>query len=273
MTTQTTKETNNNTVRIMIGSVAARRSVLAGMARQSLRKNLAASMSAVPTTATAATNYPTTNSMAYSSSQSLSASSAAIKSTTIRSQSTAAAAATNDELPSPSSSSSQQEESQSKPFVPTPERKYEYFTNVEMTPEGVAIVRFDCPKKVNSISFALSEEAKVMWRDEIENNPDVKAVVFSSAKPDMFIAGADIFDIKKIENKQDLVGLIEDGMNMFQNMRAKKVPLVCAIDGPALGGGLEWAMWCDYRVASDSPKTKLGLPEVKLVRTFFFRRK
>lgn len=126
------------------------------------------------------------------------------------------------------------------------------------------MIRFDCPKKVNSISFALSEEAKQLWANEIEHNSGVKAVVFSSAKPDMFIAGADIFDIKQVENKEDLVDLIEEGMNFFKHMRTKKVPLVAAIDGPALGGGLEWAMWCDYRVCSNSSKTKLGLPEVKL---------
>lgn len=149
-------------------------------------------------------------------------------------------------------------------FVPSADRKYEFFTNIEFTPEGVAVIRFDCPKKVNSISFALSEEAKVLWETEIENNAEVKAVVFSSAKPDMFIAGADIFDIKRIEDKNDLVGLIKEGIDFFNHMRAKKVPLVCAINGPALGGGLEWAMWCDYRVCSNSAKTKLGLPEVKL---------
>jgi enoyl-CoA hydratase/long-chain 3-hydroxyacyl-CoA dehydrogenase len=151
-----------------------------------------------------------------------------------------------------------------KPFVPTADRKYEFFQNVEITPEGVAIIRFDGPKKVNSISFALSAEAQKMWQEEIVPNSDVKAVVFSSAKKDMFIAGADIFDLQAVENKQDLLGLIEDGMTFFQSMRKKGVPLVCAIDGPALGGGLEWAMWCDYRVCSDSTKTKLGLPEVKL---------
>lgn len=149
-------------------------------------------------------------------------------------------------------------------FIPTIDRMYEFFTNVELTKEGVAVIRFDCPKKVNSISFALSHEAKKLWKNEIENNPGVKAVVFSSAKPDMFIAGADIFDIKRIENKEDLVDLIKDGMDFFKHMRKRKIPLVCAINGPALGGGLEWALWCDYRVCSDSPKTKLGLPEVKL---------
>ena len=151
-----------------------------------------------------------------------------------------------------------------KPFVPTPERKYEFFQNVEFTPQGVAIIRFDGPKKVNSISFGLSQEAKKLWGDDIVNNSEVKAVVFSSGKKDMFVAGADIFDIKNVENKEDLLGLIEDGLKFFQSLRDKGVPLVCAIDGPALGGGLEWAMWCDYRVCSDSPKTKLGLPEVKL---------
>ena len=96
-----------------------------------------------------------------------------------------------------------------------------------------------------------------MWKAEIENNPDAKAVVFSSAKPDMFIAGADIFDIKRVENKQDLVGLIKEGIDFFQHMRERNVPLVSAINGPCLGGGLEWAMWCDYRVCSNSPKTKV----------------
>lgn len=149
-------------------------------------------------------------------------------------------------------------------FAPSPERKYEFFQNVDLKENGVAVIRFDCPKAVNTISFALKDEAKQLWKQEIEANANVKAVVFASAKPGMFIAGADIFDIKSIENKQDLVPLIADGLDFFQHMKAKKIPMVAAIDGPALGGGLEWALWCDYRICTDSPKTKLGLPEVKL---------
>jgi enoyl-CoA hydratase/long-chain 3-hydroxyacyl-CoA dehydrogenase len=150
------------------------------------------------------------------------------------------------------------------PFASTPERKYEFFRNVEITDSGVAIIRFDCPKSVNTISFSLADEAKILWKNEIEGSSAVKSVVFASAKPGMFIAGADIFDIQSMENKQDLVPLIEDGLGFFQHMRKKKVPLVAAIDGPALGGGLEWALWCDYRICTDNPKTKMGLPEVKL---------
>ena len=166
---------------------------------------------------------------------------------------------------SPAAAAVEETAAGSAPFVSTPERKYEYFQNVEMTDSGVAIIRFDCPgKSVNTISFALADEAKVFWKNEIENNSQVKAVVFASAKPNMFIAGADIFDLKNIENKQDLIPIIQGGVDFFQHMKKKNVPLVCAIDGPCLGGGLEWALWCDYRVCTDSSKTKLGLPEVKL---------
>jgi len=150
-------------------------------------------------------------------------------------------------------------------FTPTPQRKYRFFQNVEVTSEGVAIVRLDNrEKKVNTLSFALSDEAKIMWNSDIHNNTDIKAVIFTSAKPDTFIAGADIFDIQQLEDKTQLLSYIERELQFFQRMKSKGVPLIAAIDGPALGGGLEWALWCDYRICTDNPKTKLGLPEVKL---------
>ena len=156
-------------------------------------------------------------------------------------------------------SSSVKKEDKATPFVASPERKYEFFQNIQVTPEGVAVVRFDnLTKPVNTISFKLSEEAKKLWADEIERNDDVKAVVFTSAKPGMFIAGADIFDIQNMEDKSQLVDYIADGLAFFEKMREKGVPLVAAIDGPALGGGLEWALWCDYRICTDSPKTKVS---------------
>ena len=152
------------------------------------------------------------------------------------------------------------------PFVATPERKYENFANVEVTDDGIATVRFDCANQsVNTISFAVKDEAKQLWAAEINANDKIRAVIFASAKPNTFIAGADIKDIKGVEDKAALVPFIEDGIDFFKNtLKAKNIPLVCAIDGVALGGGLEWALWCDYRVCTDSPKTKMGLPEVKL---------
>mmetsp|Transcript_63815 Transcript_63815/g.75531 ORF Transcript_63815/g.75531 Transcript_63815/m.75531 type:complete len:772 (+) Transcript_63815:113-2428(+) len=148
---------------------------------------------------------------------------------------------------------------------PTPSRKYHFFQNPTITPSGIAVITFDNPdKSVNTISFALKDEAKTLWNDEIRNNDTVRGVVFTSGKKDNFIAGADIGDIASAESKDEIRDAIADGMNFFEEMKSKGVPLVAAIDGSALGGGLEWALWCDYRVASASPKTKLGLPEVKL---------
>jgi enoyl-CoA hydratase / long-chain 3-hydroxyacyl-CoA dehydrogenase len=183
----------------------------------------------------------------------------------LRYQSNAAVATESVSSPSSSTGIKDNKVETTAPFVPTDSRKYEYFTNVEITPFGIAMIQFDGPKKaVNTISFAMAEEAKKLWKNEIETNTSVKAVVFISAKPGMFIAGADIFDIQRITNKQELLPLIEDGVSFFQHMRSKKIPLIAAIDGPALGGGLEWALWCDYRICTDNNKTKLGLPEVKL---------
>jgi len=152
-------------------------------------------------------------------------------------------------------------------FHPTSERKYQFFQNVELTSDNIAIIRFDNPaKKVNTISFALQTEFEAVWDAEIHSNDSVKAVVFASGKPNGFIAGADIFDIQSKENKEDIIPFIESATNFFvHRMKSgRDLPLVCAIHGPALGGGLEWALWCDYRICTDSPKTKLGLPEVKL---------
>lgn len=103
-----------------------------------------------------------------------------------------------------------------------------------------------------------------MWQNEIHSNTNVKSVVFTSAKESGFIAGADIFDISSIDDKSTLVPIIEEALQFFLHMKSKNVPMVAAIHGPALGGGLEWALWCDYRICTDSSSTKLGLPEVKL---------
>ena len=103
-----------------------------------------------------------------------------------------------------------------------------------------------------------------MWESDVHGNDSVKSIVFTSAKETGFIAGADIFDISQVEDKAQLVPVIEEALNFFLKMKSKGVPMVAAIHGPALGGGLEWALWCDYRICTDSSSTKLGLPEVKL---------
>lgn len=138
-----------------------------------------------------------------------------------------------------------------------------YFEDLEIK-EGVAIVRLNGPGKMNTISSGMQGEAEKLFREQILPNKEIKAIVFISSKPDNFIAGADIDMIKQVENKADLKDLTMKAHGFFDELKKTKLPMVAAINGAALGGGLEWAMYCDYRIATTSPKTKLGLPEVKL---------
>jgi enoyl-CoA hydratase/carnithine racemase len=74
-----------------------------------------------------------------------------------------------------------------------------------------------------------------------------------------------MIQLKNTENKADLKDITMKAHHFFNDIKTKsKLPFVAAINGSALGGGLEWAMYCDYRIATTSPKTVLGLPEVKL---------
>lgn len=144
-------------------------------------------------------------------------------------------------------------------------REFKYFGNLEIKEGGIAIVRLDNQEgKMNTISLGMQKESETIFRTRILTDPSIKAVVFISSKPDNFIAGADIDMIKSVEDKSMLKDITMKGHAFFDEIKKTKLPLVAAINGAALGGGLEWAMYCDYRIATTSPKTVLGLPEVKL---------
>jgi enoyl-CoA hydratase/long-chain 3-hydroxyacyl-CoA dehydrogenase len=142
-------------------------------------------------------------------------------------------------------------------------RQFQYFDNVEVK-NNVAIIRFNGPGKMNTISTGMQVEAEKIFKDFVLNQKDVKAVVFLSSKPDNFIAGADIDMIKAFEDKSKLKDLTLKAHDFFDTLKKTNIPMVAGINGVALGGGLEWAMYCDYRVATTSKKTSMGLPEVKL---------
>eukprot|EP01038_Epipyxis_sp_PR26KG_P007562 gene7562-10303_t len=142
-------------------------------------------------------------------------------------------------------------------------RDFEYFDNFEIK-EDVAIVRFNGPAKMNTISIGMQSEAVAIFKNNILANKNIKAVVFISSKPDNFIAGADIDMIKGVQDKRELKDITMKGHAFFDEIKKTKIPMVAAINGAALGGGLEWAMYCDYRIATTNKKTALGLPEVKL---------
>ena len=99
---------------------------------------------------------------------------------------------------------------------------------------------------------------------EIKSNSAITGVVLCSGKKDSFVAGADINMINDCKTKQEVVELTKQGQVIFSQLEQLNVPIVAAINGACLGGGLELAMACHARVCSDNPKTALGLPEVQL---------
>ena len=148
--------------------------------------------------------------------------------------------------------------------APLPGRDYVYFDNFECTEDGIAIIRLNGPGKMNTISMGMQGESESIFKNKIMNDAKVKAVVFISSKPDNFIAGADIDMIKNVENKADLKKITMQAHTFFNEIKAKGLPFIAAINGATMGGGLEWAMYCDYRICTTNKKTVLSLPEVKL---------
>ncbi|MGZ3460888.1 MAG: enoyl-CoA hydratase-related protein, partial [Archangium sp.] len=130
--------------------------------------------------------------------------------------------------------------------------------------DGVALLVFDLPgEPVNTLSPETGEVfASLLSR--AEKDPAVKSVVFLSGKKDSFVAGAKIDFLQTLPSAAEATATSRQGQEGFDRLDAFPKPVVAAIHGACLGGGLEWALACDYRVATDSPKTTLGLPEVQL---------
>ncbi len=135
---------------------------------------------------------------------------------------------------------------------------------VAKRPDGVAVLTFDNPKgKVNILSAEMLEEFRTVIGD-IEGDAAVKACVLVSAKPDTFIAGADLKYFLSIREAAEGERFSREGHALLDRVANSSKPTVAAIAGLTLGGGLEVALACSYRLAADDPKVVLGLPEVQL---------
>ena len=129
---------------------------------------------------------------------------------------------------------------------------------------GVAVLSLDVPgAPVNTLSLALAEELRVVF-DEIERDNAITGAVLISGKSDNFIAGADIEQFLEFKTAEDAEQASYTGQKMLSRLERLRVPVVAAINGACLGGGLETALACAWRVATEHPKTVLGLPEVQL---------
>jgi 3-hydroxyacyl-CoA dehydrogenase / enoyl-CoA hydratase / 3-hydroxybutyryl-CoA epimerase len=127
----------------------------------------------------------------------------------------------------------------------------------------IAVVEFDLiGEKVNKWnSGTLARFREIL--NELKASP-FKAVIFKSNKSKIYIAGADIEEIKKINSKDGFAQAIDAGQGIFNLVEDLPMPTIAAIHGACLGGGCEFVMACDYRIATDANETKIGLPETKL---------
>ncbi len=135
--------------------------------------------------------------------------------------------------------------------------------NFELS-EGIAIVTIDLPgEPVNKVTAALRAEFAELF-SRLQREQNVRGVVLASAKPDTWLAGADIDEFLTLRNAADAEALSRGGQALLARLEELSIPVVAAIHGACLGGGLETALACRYRVATEHPKTVLALPEVQL---------
>lgn len=136
--------------------------------------------------------------------------------------------------------------------------------SIRIVPKGdVALIEFDLVgEKVNKLStpvmFRLQEVVQ-----EVAKGP-YKAAVIISRKNGIFIAGADIEEIKGMKKAEDFRTAVNKAHDIFNFIEDMKIPVIAAVNGACMGGGCELILACDYRIATDESSTKIGLPEVKL---------
>ena len=135
----------------------------------------------------------------------------------------------------------------------------------EVRDGGVGVIEIDVQgKRVNTLSTEMTDRFE-SFLDRVEADDAIRGVVIHSGKPDNFVAGFDIDELKaRRKEPEQLRDLVDEGHRLMARLEALSVPIVAAIDGACLGGGLELAMACSARVAADTSQTEFGLPEIKL---------
>lgn len=132
---------------------------------------------------------------------------------------------------------------------------------------GVRTATLDVPDRPVNVfeDSVLRELHQIVQQARVDSAASgLKMLVFRSSKPSGFLAGADIHRLQEISSREDAEWVLQQGQNLFNEIEGLPIPTLAVIHGPCLGGGLEFALACRYRLAVDQPSTKLGLPEVML---------
>ncbi len=137
---------------------------------------------------------------------------------------------------------------------------------LSMLDSGIALITIDTPNsKLNVLSedFFAEFEATIAG---LESRKDLSGLIIASGKEDNFFAGADVKQIRALQSQPAhlIYEAGKHGQDVFNRVAKLPFPTVAAINGTCLGGGLELTLACKYRLASTSPKTSIGFPEVQL---------
>ncbi len=135
---------------------------------------------------------------------------------------------------------------------------------VEKDRDGSAFLKIDVPGQThNVITRQVLADLDAAF-DAVAAEAGLPLLVVRSGKPAGFLAGADLHGFLEIADAAAAEALSAQGQRLFDKLAALSMPTLAAIHGPCLGGGLELALACDYRLVLDRPNTQLGLPEVRL---------
>jgi 3-hydroxyacyl-CoA dehydrogenase / enoyl-CoA hydratase / 3-hydroxybutyryl-CoA epimerase len=127
----------------------------------------------------------------------------------------------------------------------------------------IGILEFDLAnEKANKWNTQTMTEFRDLLKEIAKTS--FKAIVITSKKPKIYIAGADIDEIKSLQSKDDFMRAVLAGHEIFNQLEDLAIPTYASIHGACMGGGCEMIIACDYRIASEANETRIGLPETKL---------
>jgi len=130
--------------------------------------------------------------------------------------------------------------------------------------DSICVLTFDRPESGANIFDAAALSDLDQQLDFIEGEDSLEGVVILSAKKSIFIAGADLKTLLHQAQTGEMRAFIAEGQRIFNRLAALKIPTCAAIHGACAGGGYEITLACDWRIASDDPATRIGLPETTL---------
>src|SRR5947208_4193134 len=134
----------------------------------------------------------------------------------------------------------------------------------EIGDDRICLLTFDRPESSANIFDAATLDELNEHLDFVENEASLRGLIIASAKKSIFIAGADLKTLLQQAQEGEMRGFISKGQQVLSRLADLTIPTVAAIHGACAGGGYEATLACDYRIASDHPATRIGLPETTL---------